>query len=49
MGFIQISLLAGATFWETVGIPSKGVPSIKVRVQTPTDTTCSARTRNRLD
>ncbi|KAK3307763.1 glycoside hydrolase superfamily [Chaetomium strumarium] len=25
----KISLLAGANFWETVGIPSKGVPSIK--------------------
>ncbi|KAK4235178.1 glycoside hydrolase superfamily [Achaetomium macrosporum] len=26
----KISLLAGANFWETVGIPSKGVPSIKM-------------------
>ncbi|KAK4118553.1 glycoside hydrolase family 3 protein [Parathielavia appendiculata] len=26
----KISLLAGANFWETVGIPDKGVPSIKM-------------------
>lgn len=30
----QISLLAGANFWETVAIPAKGVPSIKVRFRT---------------
>jgi len=27
---VQISLLAGKNFSETVGIPDKGVPSIKV-------------------
>jgi beta-glucosidase len=26
----KISLLAGKDFWETVPIPSKGVPAIKV-------------------
>jgi beta-glucosidase len=26
----KISLLAGKDFWETVPIPDKGVPSIKV-------------------
>lgn len=26
----KISLLAGKNFWETVGIPEKGVPSVKV-------------------
>jgi beta-glucosidase len=27
----KISLLAGKDFWETVPIPGKGVPAIKVR------------------
>lgn len=27
----KISLLAGKNFWETVDIPEKGVPSVKVR------------------
>lgn len=27
---VQISLLAGKNFWETVDIPAKGVPSLKV-------------------
>lgn len=27
----KISLLAGKDFWETVPIPAKGVPAIKVR------------------
>lgn len=26
----KISLLAGKNFWETVDIPEKGVPSVKV-------------------
>jgi len=26
----KISLLAGRNFWETVAIPDKGVPAIKV-------------------
>jgi beta-glucosidase len=27
----KISLLAGKDFWETVPIPEKGVPAVKVR------------------
>lgn len=27
----KVSLLAGKDFWETVPVPEKGVPSIKVR------------------
>lgn len=27
----KVSLLAGKDFWETVPIPDKGVPAIKVR------------------
>lgn len=27
----KVSLLAGENFWETVAIPEKGIPSIKVR------------------
>lgn len=28
----KISLLAGKNFWETVPVPAKGVPAIKVRL-----------------
>jgi beta-glucosidase len=27
----KVSLLAGKNFWETVDIPEKGVPSVKVQ------------------
>jgi hypothetical protein len=27
---LQITLLAGNNFWETVAIPEKGVPALKV-------------------
>jgi len=30
----KITLLAGKDFWETVPIPEKGVPAIKVRLAT---------------
>lgn len=33
----KISLLAGKDFWETVPIPEKGVPAIKVHNQTHGD------------
>lgn len=29
----KVSLLAGKDFWETVPVPSKGVPAIKVNIQ----------------
>jgi beta-glucosidase len=38
----KISLLAGKDFWETVPIPDKGVPAIKVlSAFMPADTTFS--------
>jgi beta-glucosidase len=27
----KVSLLAGKNFWETVDIPEKGIPSVKVQ------------------
>lgn len=35
----KVSLLAGKDFWETVPIPDKGVPAIKVRYINPRFTT----------
>jgi len=32
----KISLLAGKDFWETVPVPDKGVPAIKVELCSPT-------------
>ena len=45
---IQVSLLAGASFSQTIGIAAKGVPSVKVKrsapnagARPPTNTTCT--------